>query len=126
MTLAITGVYAAALTLLYLLLSLRVIAVRRGQKISLGDGDNPDLLRRMRAHGNFAEYAPLGLILLLIAEQQGSAPVWLHLTGLMLLAGRAAHGLNFTYALKSPALRTGGMGLTFLSLILGAILVLPL
>ncbi|MBA4351270.1 MAG: hypothetical protein C0427_08485 [Rhodobacter sp.] len=126
MTLAITGSYAAALTALYLLLSLRVIAVRRSQRINLGDGNDPDMLRRMRAHGNFAEYVPLGLLLLLIAEQQGTAALWLHLTGLLLLAGRLAHGLNFTYALKSMLLRTGGMALTFASLIIGAILALPL
>ncbi len=126
MTLAITGIYAAALTALYLLLSFRVIAVRRAQRINLGDGDNPDMLRRMRAHGNFAEYVPLGLILLLIAEQQGTAPLWLHVTGLFLLAGRIAHGVNFTFGLKSMPLRTGGMVFTFLSLILGALLVLPL
>ncbi len=125
MTLAITGVYAAALTALYLLLSARVILVRRAQGINLGDGGNPDMLRRMRAHGNFAEYAPLGLILLLIAEQQGTAALWLHVTGGMLLAGRVAHGVNFTFGLKSMALRTGGMLLTFSALILGAILVLP-
>lgn len=125
MTLAITGTYAAALTLLYLLLSARVITVRRSRRINLGDGDDPDLQRRVRAHGNFAEYAPLGLILLLIAEQQGTAPAFLHLTGMLLLIGRFAHGVNFTYGLKSMALRTGGMVATFLALFLGALLVLP-
>ncbi len=33
--------------------------------------------------------------------------------------------MNFTYALKSMPLRTGGMVLTFLSLLIGAGLVLP-
>lgn len=125
MTLAITGIYAAALTALYLLLSARVILVRRAERINLGDGGNPDMLRRMRAHGNFAEYVPLGLILLLIAEQQDTAALWLHVTGGMLLVGRVAHGVNFTFGLKSMPLRTGGMLLTFFALILGAILVLP-
>jgi hypothetical protein len=126
MTLAITGSYAAALTLFYLLLSARVIAKRRGDRINLGDGDDPDMLRRMRAHGNFAEYAPLGLLLLAIAELQGEAALWLHLTGGLLLAGRLMHGVNFTFALKSMPLRTGGMVLTFLSLLLGAGLSLPI
>ncbi|MCU0909552.1 MAG: MAPEG family protein [Rhodobacteraceae bacterium] len=126
MTLAITGSYAAALTLFYLLLSARVIAKRRGHRINLGDGDDPDMLRRMRAHGNFAEYAPLGLLLLAIAELQGEAALWLHLTGGLLLAGRLMHGVNFTFALKSMPLRTGGMVLTFLSLLLGAGLSLPI
>ncbi len=92
MTLAITGSYAAALTLFYLVLSARVIAMRRGGRINLGDGNDPEMLRRIRAHGNFAEYVPLGLILLAIAELQGEAALWLHLTGAMLLAGRLMHG----------------------------------
>jgi uncharacterized membrane protein YecN with MAPEG domain len=126
MTLAITGTYAAALTLLYLLLSARVITVRRSRRINLGDGNDADLQRRVRAHGNFAEYAPLGLILMLIAEQQDTAPVWLHLTGGLLVLGRFAHGVNFTFGLKSMPLRTGGMIATFFALFLGAILVLPI
>ena len=53
--LAVTGIYAAALTGLFLLLSMRVITYRRGKKISLGDGGETEMTRRMRAHGNFAE-----------------------------------------------------------------------
>jgi len=126
MTLAITGIYAATLTGLYLALSVRVISHRRAHRINLGDGGDPDLTRRMRAHGNFAEYAPLGLILLGISEMQGTAPLWLHVLGGMLLAGRLAHGINFTYNLRLPVLRVGGMMLTFFALGLGAVLVLPL
>jgi uncharacterized protein len=121
-----TGLYAAALTLLYLFLTGRVIAFRRAHRINLGDGDNEGMLRRMRAHGNFAEYAPLGLLLLGIAELQGR-PNWaLHILGAMLLVGRVIHGLNFTLSLKSMLMRTGGMLLTILALALGAVLVLPI
>ena len=60
MTLAITGSYAAALTLLFVVLSARVIVHRRGKKVSLGDGGDPVLVQKIRAQGNFAEYAPLG------------------------------------------------------------------
>jgi uncharacterized protein len=125
MMLAITGSYAAALTVLFLLLSARVIAFRRQNRISLGDGDDPEMLRRIRAQGNFAEYATLGIVLLGIAELQGEANHWLYGMGALLLAGRLAHGLNFTFAWKSPVLRTGGMVLTLTSLGLGAFLVLP-
>ena len=103
MTLAITGLYAATLTSLYLLLSARIIIVRRSLRINLGDGDDPDMIRRIRAHGNFAEYVPLGLILLAIAEMQGEAPFWLHLTGGLLVLGRFAHGLNFTFGRQFDA-----------------------
>jgi uncharacterized protein len=125
MMLAITGTYAAALTVLFLLLSARVISFRRQNRISLGDGDDPEMVRRIRAQGNFAEYATLGIVLLGIAELQGEAAPWLYSMGTMLLVGRLAHGLNFSFGWKSPVLRTGGMILTLTSLGIGAVLVLP-
>ena len=75
MTVLVTGLYAAPLAGLVIVLSARVIIYRRGKAISLGDGGDAVLLARMRAQGNFAEYAPFGLILMLIAEIQGSAHV---------------------------------------------------
>jgi uncharacterized protein len=126
MMLALTGTYAAALTVLYLLLSARVVIMRRKNRINLGDGGDSDMQRRVRAHANFAEYVPFALILMIIAELQGENAIWLHSLGLMLLIGRLAHGVNFTYGLKSMPLRTGGMVLTFMALALGAVLALPL
>lgn len=64
MALGITSVYAAAIALLLLALSWRVIEARRAGRVSLGDGGDRALLRRIRAQGNCAEYAPMGLILL--------------------------------------------------------------
>ena len=123
--LAITGIYAAALTGFYLVLSARVIVMRRGNRISLGDGDSTEMQRRIRAHGNFAEYVPLGLVLLAVAESQQEAVVWLHAVGGLLLAGRLMHGINFSFGMRSMVLRTGGMMLTFTSLLLGAVLAIP-
>jgi uncharacterized protein len=126
MTLAITGPYAAALTVLFLVLSARVIAYRRGKRISLGNANDPVLEARVRAQGNFAEYAPLGLILMAIAELQGTGPIWVHLCGVTLLAGRVLHGVNFSFGLRNLALRTAGIILTLFALGLGALLCLPL
>ena len=125
MTVTVTGLYAAPLAVLFIVLSARVITYRRGNAISLGDGDDAVLLARMRAQGNFAEYAPFGLILMLIAEIQGSAHVWLHICGALLLAGRLLHGINFSFALRDMRLRVGGMVLTLTSLALGVVLCLP-
>lgn len=126
MNAAITGLYAAPLGLLFLILSARVITYRRGNAISLGDGGDQVMLARMRAQGNFAEYAPFGLLLLLIAEMQGSAPVWLHLCGLLLLVGRIVHGVNFSFGLRNMLLRVGGMVMTLTALAIGALLSLPI
>ena len=64
MAISITPLYAGLIALLFIFLSYRVIKVRRGDRISLGDGENPDMAYRIRAQANCAEYAPLGLILL--------------------------------------------------------------
>ena len=108
----VTALYAALLTALYLYLTFRVIGFRRGRRVDLGDGGDPLLARWLRGHGNFAEYAPLGLLLLLLLEQ-GHWPIWLlHLLGLMLLAGRLAHAWSFSVAeLRAPS-RVAGMALT--------------
>ena len=120
----ITPLYAAALTALFITLSLRVIALRRSGRVSLGDAGDPALLARIRAQGNCAEYAPLGIVLLLLAELAGAAPSLLHLSGLLLLAGRICHA----WALSGPGrggARTIGMLMTFTALTLSAALALP-
>ena len=121
MTLSITPVYAALLALVFLVLSFRVIFVRMGAKVSYGDGENPTLQVRIRAHANFAEYTPLVLLLLLIAELLGGHALLLHAMGLMLLVGRVAHAVGFNVDRKLILLREAGMVLTFSALLIGAI-----
>jgi len=121
MTLSITPVYAALLAILFIVLSFRVIFVRRGERISLGDGDNPALRARVRVHANFAEYVPLSLLLMLMAELLGGHSVLVHALGLMLLIGRAAHAWGVSQHPQIMILRQVGMVLTFLSLLVAAI-----
>lgn len=120
----VTAFYGALLTALYLLLTARVIGLRRGRRIDMGDAGDPLAARLVRGHGNFAEYAPLGLVLLLVLET-GGWPGWLlHLLGAMLLVGRAAHAWSFSVAeLRLPS-RTVGMVLTLAMLALAALLCL--
>ena len=64
----ITAFYGGLLGITFMYLSILVIKGRRSAKISLGDGGNSHFLGIIRAHANFAEYVPLILILMLIAE----------------------------------------------------------
>lgn len=122
----ITALYAGLLGLLYLALSVNVIRYRGQHRVSLGDGDDPVLRRQIRAHANFAEYAPLALILMALAEL-GGLPTWLiHLTGLLLLAGRLAHAWCFVLSRHNPPLRVAGMALTFSALLAGSLMCLGL
>src|SRR3546814_3776476 len=65
----VTPLYAALCGLLLMVLSVRVILLRRAMKVGLGDGDQPVLRRAIRVQANCAEYVPLALILLLLLER---------------------------------------------------------
>ena len=119
--LQITSIYAALLALLFLALSWRVILFRRGEKVSLGDGDSKDLRQRTRAHANFAEYTPIGLILLAGIEAQGAPAIAVHLLGLMLLIGRALHARAFWVHPMIMQFRVFGMLLTLIMIGLSAL-----
>ncbi|MBY0611788.1 MAG: MAPEG family protein [Beijerinckiaceae bacterium] len=114
---AITSFYASLLALLFVVLSVGVIRVRRGSNTSLGDGGDATLLRAMRVQGNFAEYVPLGLLMLGLAESLHTNPFVLHALGLMLLCGRLSHAYGVSRANETFVFRVTGMGLTLTMLI---------
>lgn len=109
----ITGVYAAIAALAFVYLSMRVIRIRRGKGISVGPAGDPELERAIRVQGNFIEYAPITLLLLFIAEQNGLAGLATHLLGLLFLAGRLIHFRGFRSADAPGRLRVAGMVITF-------------
>ncbi|SEK40256.1 hypothetical protein SAMN05443999_101360 [Roseovarius azorensis] len=113
MSMTITPLYAGLIGLLFVLLSVRVIAARGATQVSLGDGGERMLVKRIRVQGNCAEYAPIGLLLLAMAELQG-APGWVvHLLGLSLLAGRVLHAIGLGRTPQITIFRRAGMVLTF-------------
>lgn len=122
---SVTAIYASLLALLYAWLAVRVILYRRSNRISLGDNGDPEMRQRMRTHANCAEYAPIGVILLLLLELQG-VPSWVaHASGLCLLAGRMLHAIGLQPHPMNFRQRTLGMALT-LSQIIGTAIVLLL
>ena len=56
---------AAVLVIGMILLSARVIRLRRRYAVSVGDGWHASLQQAIRVHGNFCEYVPLSALLLL-------------------------------------------------------------
>jgi len=117
----ITSLYAIPIAIIYLILSARVIVYRRGNKIGLGDGGDKSLLKRVRAQANCAEYAPFGLLLMLLVELGSGNVFVLHLIGLLLLAGRAVHGFGFSASPPIMRMRVGGMMLTFTSILVSIV-----
>lgn len=118
--LSVAASYIAVLVLLGMALATRVIAVRRAQKIGLGDGEDRVLRRRIRAHGNFSEYAPLIMIILLALPLLGAKEWLVHLVGFTGLLGRTLHGIGISNSGGSSLPRVGGMILTLISLLIGA------
>jgi uncharacterized membrane protein YecN with MAPEG domain len=116
-----TAFFASVLALMFIKLSLDVIGLRRKNKISLGAGGVDELDRAIRAHGNFAEYVPLGLFLLGALELNGAPIELVALLGLILVMGRYFHAKGIHELPPQFANRVRGMKLTFAALGLSAI-----
>jgi uncharacterized membrane protein YecN with MAPEG domain len=120
----VTPVYAALLALLFLLLAVRTIRLRRALQVAIGDAGDARLQRAMRVHANFAEYVPLTLLLVLMLELQGAHPLLLHVLCACLLAGRLVHAWGVSRDPEDYRYRMSGMALTFTAMV-GAALAQP-
>ncbi|MCP4377488.1 MAG: glutathione S-transferase, partial [bacterium] len=83
--LSITPIYVSILGLLFLPITARVALYRIKSKISLGTGDDPEMVRRMRGQANFIETVPMALILLIVMQVFGASNTWLPALGLTLV-----------------------------------------
>jgi len=107
----ITMELAVVLALLQAFLMFRVGNFRAKVDVPLGDGGNPALLRRIRAHGNLTENAAIVLLLLAFAEMAG-APVLVVMSfaGVFLIS-RLANAVALSRESASLALRgVGALG----------------
>lgn len=114
--LAIVGFYLSINALVLIWLSAKVIGVRRGNQISIGDGDNKTLAYYIRGQGNAAEYMPMFFIMLGIAALINTPPVALHALGVAFTIGRILHASWFVKPSPKMSKRVSGMVLTFLSM----------
>ncbi len=105
--LPIALVTAGAAALLNFWLGLRVSRLRMSEKIMVGDGGNPRLIARMRAQLNFAEYAPVVLILIALVELARGTQTWLWVVALLFIVGRVLHAFGMDGWLPG---RTIGIG----------------
>ena len=121
-----TSAHAAALwvglhLILLLVLSVLVVRQRRSHGVALGDADIPQLTQAVRAFGNATEYVPAGLIAIAVLAMVGAPPAVVHVTGFILLAGRAAHAVGLSRSGAASLPRAIGIVLTWLAYILGAV-----
>jgi len=122
MPVPISAIYASVLAIVFVILSYRVARRRVSSQVGLGTGDNRELERLIRIQGNFAEYVPLALLLLVIYEM-GGGPAWaIHLAGAALLIARLLHAAGLTRSSGRTTGRFTGIIATWL-VILGLALV---
>lgn len=124
---AITGFYLGILALLYVVLGLQVSRLRRGNRVVFGDGDNIKLRSAIRAHGNFAEYVPIIVLLAALLEMSGLPAMRVHLLMGGLLLARLLHPLGMYVGPRSwqfQIYRVGGIVLTWLALVSAGIMAL--
>ena len=119
----VTPLYAGILAILFFVLSMRVVNMR-GHGASLGDGGNPLLLRRIRAHGNFAEYVPFILLMMGFLELSKFSIYLLHALGIALVVARLLHGYALSFTEKFKFGRFWGTALTFTLILVCGVLCL--
>ena len=122
MPVAITALYTAILALGVLALAVNVSIHRGKLKVDVGDGDNPQMLRMIRIHGNAVEYVPIALLLMGVYELDGGSHQMLHIAGVALIAGRLLHTWGMWSRPEPTFGRIAGVSLTLLTIIALAIL----
>lgn len=114
MILPITLTAAGAAALINIWLAIRCGQVRTKEKISVGDGGNEALTRRMRAHSNFVEFTPFVLILIALIEMANGTSTWLWAVSGLYMIARLAHAFGMDGNDKA---RGAGILITMLTLV---------
>jgi uncharacterized membrane protein YecN with MAPEG domain len=123
----ITAFYLAVLALLYAVLSLQVIRLRRANRAAFGDSGNTALRSAIRAHAHFAEYVPIIALMVAFLEASGTSALRVHLLMGALVLARLFHPLGMYAApntLRFRIGRIGGVTITIALLVTSALSIL--
>ena len=112
----ITAFYASILGFIYIRLSKNIIRLRRKYNVTLGHKNHSDLEQAIRAHANFSEFVPIGLILLACLEINRIHFSVVILLGGLFFVGRVFHAKSFLKDIIDIPLRIKGMQFTFWSI----------
>jgi uncharacterized protein len=119
----VTPLYAGLLVLWFVVLSVRVVNLRR-RGIVFGDNGDTGVIRIVRAQANFAEYVPLALLLMGFLEVSRYSIYVLHALGVILLVARLFHGFALSFGWQIGLGRIAGAALTLIVLLIEAVLCL--
>jgi len=119
LSIPVTLLYGGLNALLVTLLGANVSRARGTARVGLTTPLPPELVRPVRAHGNAAEWVPLGLLLLLVLELSGAGSRFtLHALGGTFLLARLLHAAG---VLGRSKLSAAGAGLNYLLLLVMSI-----
>lgn len=113
----VAPIYVALSVLLVLILTIRVILLRRDRKVGLGDGGDSQVACAIRAHANALEVLPLALLMLVLFEIGGAHSYAVHAYGAALLFARLWHGVGLSGSPGVSAGRFYGTALTWMVMI---------
>ena len=113
----ITALWAGLLGLLSLALAMNVVRSRVSENVIFGDGGVTLVQQRIRVHGNFIEYVPLALVLLLVLELNGTSALVLNVLGGGLFVGRLLHAFGLTTNTGTSPGRFAGTVVTWLAIL---------
>jgi hypothetical protein len=88
------GLWIGLNALLLIYMSYRVGKERNKHGVNLGDGGNPEVLKAIRTHANYTEYAPAALLGLFALASVGAHLLTIHLLGAVFFFARVAHLLG--------------------------------
>ena len=120
----ITPIFAAILSFIFVFLTVRTLRLRRRFRIAVGDFGNLEMLRAVRAHGNFAEYVPLTLLLIYFVEQVHGHSWLIYTLGSVLTLGRMSHSYGVSQLNENFFFRVFGMACTFSTIGISALYLL--
>ena len=103
----VTLVAGSCAVILNFWLGSRIARLRHQFNVSVGDGGQEPLLRRMRAQANFIENAPFFLILLGALEIAGANRIGLAIIAALFIVARIAHAIGMDGGSAQPGRRYG-------------------
>ena len=104
----ITILFVGLMALIQIPMTFAVGLYRVKTDIHFLDGGDVEMLRRMRAHGNFTETVPITLLAMAAAELSGAPTLLIWAGGALLVAGRLLHYMTirrFGWAIGRSAWR---------------------
>jgi len=118
-----TGLTAAFLMVMQVVLMYRVIGQRGQADVLIGAGGNEALEQRQRVHGNFIENVPTFLIGLALIEMMVDSTLWVLVLAGGFVVSRIAHAIGLGMSTGvTPGRLAGTLGTMICTLIAGGYL----